>query len=269
MKYRKMPVVVEATQWWKNGDHPDDHLPPADKIVAGERTEGSVVRYYRHPPVDPSTGEISAADDAILLGRLRHCDAPDRFRRESCEYLMDDHGWIDNLEGGHTVCPGDFIITGVQGEHYSCKPDIFTATYEPVSRDARPFDPALADRQQTALTEWLDEHRPGWRAIEQESPFSVADPDLLSRMLREYGRSTARLIGLPHPSVIPSSWRSDRVAPLSLTEAVDLVCEHVPGNTLGAPDGYVPPQPRPLSAAATAALLDEAGRMSESEEHSS
>lgn len=42
------------------------------------------------------------------------------------------HGWIDTLEGGHTVCPGDVIITGVAGEMYPCKPDIFAKTYEPV-----------------------------------------------------------------------------------------------------------------------------------------
>ena len=40
------------------------------------------------------------------------------------------HGYIDTLEGGHIVCPGDWIITGVQGEHYPCKPDIFAQTYE-------------------------------------------------------------------------------------------------------------------------------------------
>ena len=42
-------------------------------------------------------------------------------------------GWrIGTLEGGHEVTPGDWIITGVKGEHYPCKPDIFTATYEQV-----------------------------------------------------------------------------------------------------------------------------------------
>ena len=40
------------------------------------------------------------------------------------------HGWIATLEGGHIVCPGDWIITGVKGEMYPCKPDIFEATYE-------------------------------------------------------------------------------------------------------------------------------------------
>ena len=38
--------------------------------------------------------------------------------------------WIETLEGGHVVTPGDWIITGVKGEHYPCKPDIFAMTYE-------------------------------------------------------------------------------------------------------------------------------------------
>jgi hypothetical protein len=43
----------------------------------------------------------------------------------------EDHGWIETLEGGHVVSPGDWIITGIKGEKYPCKPDIFAATYEP------------------------------------------------------------------------------------------------------------------------------------------
>lgn len=38
---------------------------------------------------------------------------------------------IPTLEGDHTVMPGDWIIRGVAGEHYPCKPEIFAATYEP------------------------------------------------------------------------------------------------------------------------------------------
>ena len=101
-KFRKKPVVIDATQWHTNGDHPEDG--PLDR-------EGRVVRYYRRPDMD---GEL------ICL---------------QCARLMREHGWIDTLEGGHIVCPGDFIITGVKGEHYPCKPDIFEATYEPVSAE--------------------------------------------------------------------------------------------------------------------------------------
>lgn len=39
---------------------------------------------------------------------------------------------IKTLEGAMLAVPGDFIIKGVKGEFYPCKPDIFEATYEPV-----------------------------------------------------------------------------------------------------------------------------------------
>lgn len=38
---------------------------------------------------------------------------------------------IQTLEGPMRVSPGDWVITGVKGERYACKPDIFAATYEP------------------------------------------------------------------------------------------------------------------------------------------
>ena len=38
---------------------------------------------------------------------------------------------ISTLEGTMTATLGDWIIQGVQGEFYPCKPDIFEATYEP------------------------------------------------------------------------------------------------------------------------------------------
>ena len=40
--------------------------------------------------------------------------------------------FIKTLEGMMRVSPGDWIITGVKGEKYPCKPDIFEAAYEPV-----------------------------------------------------------------------------------------------------------------------------------------
>ena len=88
-KYRKKSVVIEASRWWKQGDH--DAVGPLDP--------------HRFPP-----------------GRL--C--------EDCHGDIRAHGWVDTREWGHVVCPGDWIITGVEGEHYPIKPDIFEATYEPV-----------------------------------------------------------------------------------------------------------------------------------------
>ncbi len=38
---------------------------------------------------------------------------------------------IVTLEGDHRCSPGDWIIRGVKGEYYPCKPDIFERTYDP------------------------------------------------------------------------------------------------------------------------------------------
>ena len=117
--FQKKPVIVEAHLWFKNGDHPQDYAAP---VVGYEHSypityspqhqrlndwEGQVVRRYRAPGVD---GQAPC----------KHCGRP-----------MHDHGWIETLEGGHIVCPGDWIVTGIKGERYPCKPDIFNATYHP------------------------------------------------------------------------------------------------------------------------------------------
>ena len=46
---------------------------------------------------------------------------------------------ITTLEGDYTVSNGDFVIKGVAGEFYPCKPDIFERTYEAVI-DSTPLD---------------------------------------------------------------------------------------------------------------------------------
>jgi len=120
--FTKKPVTVEASQWFKNGDHPEDYAADTHDFENGELRlftgaerkasgwEGGVVRYYRHP------------------------DVPGDKPCEQCGKPHHVHGWIDTLEQGHRVCPGDWIITGVKGERYPCKPDIFAATYEPAAQ---------------------------------------------------------------------------------------------------------------------------------------
>lgn len=64
------------------------------------------------------------------------------------------HGkhWVSTLEGPLIVSPGDWIIKGVKGEFYPCKPDIFAATYEEVKEPI----PTQADTDPRA------EHSPRW-----------------------------------------------------------------------------------------------------------
>ncbi len=42
---------------------------------------------------------------------------------------------IPTLEGDMRASPGDYIITGIKGERYPCKPDVFRKTYEAVEED--------------------------------------------------------------------------------------------------------------------------------------
>jgi hypothetical protein len=62
------------------------------------------------------------------------------FRTEKCNTNCQCHNYgkwcgymtpyINTLEGKQYITMGDFIITGVKGERYPCKPDIFEMTYE-------------------------------------------------------------------------------------------------------------------------------------------
>jgi hypothetical protein len=152
MKFRKKPVVIEATQWFKNGDHPEDYATVVHGFENGQPREfspeqrrendwdGSIVRRYRTPEMDGQQA-------------CKHCGD-----------IMHNHGWIETLEGGHIVCPGDWIITGVQGEHYPCKPDIFAATYEPAENMAaqQPITGLTFGTALTALKTGQRVARAGW-----------------------------------------------------------------------------------------------------------
>lgn len=139
------------------------------------------VRYHRHPEV---SGETTC---------------------RKCGNVMHAHGWIDTLEGGHIVCPGDWIITGVQGEHYPCKPDIFEATYERV-REQHPDDAAVdrfAAAMKAKLAKKRAEGRGGWQT-ESEADLSALlhehvakgdplDVGNLAMMLHQNGQRVAAL----------------------------------------------------------------------------
>lgn len=53
---------------------------------------------------------------------------------DDCSECPSGRPYIATLEGNMVISPGDYIITGVRGERYPCKPDIFQATYEPVGK---------------------------------------------------------------------------------------------------------------------------------------
>lgn len=65
---------------------------------------------------------------------------------QTCKRLGVDHGWIAQMEGDGTVCPGDWIVTGPDGVPRLCKRAAFEVTYEPVVvPEVMRADNALAD----------------------------------------------------------------------------------------------------------------------------
>ena len=93
-KYRKKPVVIDAIQYL---------------------------------PTYPDTPGIHGNRDVVIAWcSPRHTGIDD----DGCKY--ETLGlFIETLEGEMQIKPLDYVIKGIQGEFYPCKPDIFEASYEP------------------------------------------------------------------------------------------------------------------------------------------
>lgn len=92
MKFRKKPVVIEAIQW--------------NNINYKEISE--FVGITLAPDLESETAYLAGKGAPIFSLS------------------------IPTLEGKMKAMPGDWIIKGIKGEFYPCKPDIFEATYEAV-----------------------------------------------------------------------------------------------------------------------------------------
>jgi hypothetical protein len=99
LKFRKKPVVIEAIQFTGGPKSATEVLNWVETPQANHRLE----RELLHAP----NGEIS-------------------------QLFSPEHIRIRTLEGDMMALVGDWIIKGVKGEFYPCKPDIFEATYEAV-----------------------------------------------------------------------------------------------------------------------------------------
>lgn len=91
---------------------------------------------YRKKPVTIEARQFNTDDDgqsiAAWIRGYHGDDSAFWFGKGDLDYdLHLTAVVIHTLEGAMTASPGDWIIRGVQGEFYPCKPDIFDATYEP------------------------------------------------------------------------------------------------------------------------------------------
>ena len=103
-RFRKKPVIIEAFQMTR--EHMDSNEDWPDWLHAA----------WNRP---------NHQAGSLTLDPLYHAGDIDRHSAFRCV----------TLEGAHRVTPDDWIIRGVKGELYPCKPDIFEATYEAVSED--------------------------------------------------------------------------------------------------------------------------------------
>jgi hypothetical protein len=78
---------------------------------------------YRKKPVVIEARQYTGTNGTQLLGWVGGVELAEDFTGDSIE--------IKTLEGTMRADKGDWIIQGVKGEFYPCKPDIFAATYEP------------------------------------------------------------------------------------------------------------------------------------------
>ena len=99
LRFRKRPVVIEAVRW----SGYENHISRVLDLFAGD-----IPRAPDDPHIWPGLG-YTPADGSL---------------------------YIPTLEGTMCAKPGDWIIKGVAGEVYPCKPDIFEQTYEPVLESA-------------------------------------------------------------------------------------------------------------------------------------
>ncbi|ARF70788.1 hypothetical protein B7C51_25295 (plasmid) [Paenibacillus larvae subsp. pulvifaciens] len=89
------------------------------------------MKKYRKKPVVVSAKQWWKMGD-VPDAKIQPCNPHSRNICTECGDEITRYGKCPTLEGHHIVCPGDYIIRGVKGEYYPCKPDIFAETYEPV-----------------------------------------------------------------------------------------------------------------------------------------
>ncbi len=80
--------------------------------------------HFRKKPVVIEARQYTGRNGTELLGWVHGTELEEEFTGDSIS--------ITTLEGTMRADKGDWIIKGVKGEFYPCKPDIFKATYDPV-----------------------------------------------------------------------------------------------------------------------------------------
>ena len=86
-----------------------------------------MIKKYRKKPI---------IIEAVVYRKDRIADTLNFVTDREIYYCPEQNDYfIKTLEGDHKCTEGDYIIKGVAGEFYPCKPDIFEKTYELVKEE--------------------------------------------------------------------------------------------------------------------------------------
>jgi hypothetical protein len=107
MQFVHRPLVVEAHQWFTNGDHPLDRCKTL--MINGK-------------PV---------LDDGKIVRRFYGMYAEHIGQCMKCERAYNDHGKVNTGTNDVTVCPGDWIVPTLDGFYEPIKPEMFEKLYAP------------------------------------------------------------------------------------------------------------------------------------------
>lgn len=108
---------------------------PVGAIVGAIHMQNTISRHRREEEEEAKEKEEEAKKKEEEPKESKQDVMPMYFRKKPViikAYQTWEELDIFTLEGVMHAAPGDWIITGVNGEQYPCKPDIFEKTYEPV-----------------------------------------------------------------------------------------------------------------------------------------
>ena len=100
----------------------------SDTVTTNTPPPADATRFWRKKPVVIEAVQFTGQNEPAVTDFLGGPYATGHSWKLHTPY----GGFITTLEGDMEFSPGDWIIKGVKGEFYPCKPDVFAATYEPV-----------------------------------------------------------------------------------------------------------------------------------------
>lgn len=91
-----------------------------------------MAKFRKKPVIIDAWPAVELAKNAAWNWRELPAVVQESYEKGGWVFLTNGEIHIPTLEGTMIASPGDFIIMGVNGEFYPCKPDIFEKTYEKV-----------------------------------------------------------------------------------------------------------------------------------------